>query len=88
MQNIDLLRVVRHLSAYPCGGDTAYRRPMLFLHFSEGYDGLGYRIFGDSGPSIWKVALKTANECVRGTFGNTTHSKNEVYDRDDWCVSI
>lgn len=30
---------------------------MLFLHFGKGYDSFSYCIFGNSGPSLWKVSL-------------------------------
>lgn len=40
---------------------------MLLLHFGQGYDGLSYCVFGDSGPSIRQVALrKTADKYLRG----------------------
>lgn len=59
---------------------------MLLLHFGQGYDGLSYCIFGDSGPSIRKVALKTANDYLRGSFPSAIQHMKA--DKGDECGSI
>lgn len=58
---------------------------MLLLHFGQCYDGFSYCIFGDSGPGIRQVALKTVHDCVRGSLPSATELTES---RSEYSVNI